>query len=744
MLRTRTLLTGFFVVLTFLPLTPSQIAQAQGVPCNNSHAESVIPRNEKGQPLMPKEIQDDVKIMEKLREDRRLTVQDIRLCLKSNEPLTNHIIDFDLYVAAWMELKDPKPALLIQDSVLWSFNEGQVNLTTFTKKTKEANRKVTPAVTGKIEWNDVTLGPSFSAEGIEFPPKTSFNYSRFPNRADFSIATFGDHTSFDAATFGDRAYFGLARFGYNASFANATFGDHTSFGAARFGERASFVTARFGERASFVTARFGERASFARARFGDGASFVTARFGERASFGLARFGNHATFSKGNFDKNISFASTTFGGDISFRGATMKGKLKLFSTNWEGRADFRETEIQALCWDSTDSPSSVKGVFDAREAKFKKAVFKEIRFSDLVDFSDVEFGRFGKISSDNDKSKMDSCKREADEPPLKQSEQETEKFLFQNLIFEKEVDFLRAAFHNDAIFVWNRFHSVWDLTGVKLPKNEWPEDTKNPHLCLSFNLINKLFLQREHLGYESSWTENFVPNLLPLTALKKSRVRGVLGDAMYSCSNFLDKSRGENKSGKENEDLWEIYNTIGSSFREANDRLAENEAWYLSLVAEQESQYSDMKKWWLFILGDLPSRYGIDLYRVVLVSVVLMLVFAMIYWFYFLLLIHFYKWKLKVKLKPFPDQKRAFRFRPFERFFQTLEKQERPLHPWKDALSLSGRAFFKLGLGTVYPPTRMLVWIASVEWILGMYMLIHFLLAVKNTLPIAVPFLAVAG
>ena len=335
-----------------------------------------------------------------------------------------------------------------------------------------------------------------------------------------------------------------------------------------------------------------------------------------------------------------------------------------------------------------------------------------------------------------------------------------------------MDFLRAEFWNDAIFVRNRFHGVWDLTGATFErkegqdkKGEQEEEEKNSHLCLSFNRIGKLFMERNHLGYESSWTKDFFTQLLPLTALKKSRIRGVIGDKEYACAP-VDESREKNESSKEsksgaasdksrekNEDLWEIYGTIESSFREVNDRLAENEAWYLGMVADQESQYSDVKDWvswiavkyWAFlILRDIPSRYGIDLCRVVLVSVFLMLLFAMIYWPYFDREIYVNNRKACVKLKPFPDQKRVFRFRPVERFFASGEKQERPLHPCKDALFLSGRAFFKLGLGTAYPRTRMLVGIAIVEWIAGMYMLIHFLFAVRNTSPIAVPFLGVAG
>ena len=81
------------------------------------------------------------------------------------------------------------------------------------------------------------------------------------------------------------------------------------------------------------------------------------------------------------------------------------------------------------------------------------------------------------------------------------------------------------------------------------------------------------------------------------------------------------------------------------------------------------------------------------------------------------------------LRLLEDQKRAFRFRIFEPFFKSKGKQERPL-AWQDTLFLSGRAFFKLGLGTAYPRRGALVWVAFTEWVAGTYMLIHFLIAVK--------------
>ncbi len=138
--------------------------------------------------------------------------------------------------------------------------------------------------------------------------------------------------------------------------------------------------------------------------------------------------------------------------------------------------------------------------------------------------------------------------------------------------------------------------------------------------------------------------------------------------------------------------------------------------------------------------DIPSRYGIDIYRVVYVSASL--------WFFFTMGIYAcFRWQtngenLKITRSPFPTPQRVLRFRLVEQFFDNQKRpKERLLRPLRDAMSLSGRAFFKLGLGTAYPYRRgLLAWVAYIAWVVGMYMLIHFLFVIKNTLPIALPFL----
>ena len=54
--------------------------------------------------------------------------------------------------------------------------------------------------------------------------------------------------------------------------------------------------------------------------------------------------------------------------------------------------------------------------------------------------------------------------------------------------------------------------------------------------------------------------------------------------------------------------------------------------------------------------------------------------------------------------------------------------------------LSIRSFLKLGFGTTYPNSKVLRALTDLEWALGVFMLIHFILAVKNNLPFILPFL----
>jgi hypothetical protein len=78
-----------------------------------------------------------------------------------------------------------------------------------------------------------------------------------------------------------------------------------------------------------------------------------------------------------------------------------------------------------------------------------------------------------------------------------------------------------------------------------------------------------------------------------------------------------------------EQLDAIYKTIGQSFREANDQSGVNEAWYLQKVVEQNQQ-SPIGHGLSRVFLDIPSRYTVDVWRTVWVSMGIMLVFHILY------------------------------------------------------------------------------------------------------------------
>ena len=171
-----------------------------------------------------------------------------------------------------------------------------------------------------------------------------------------------------------------------------------------------------------------------------------------------------------FNEQAAFDNAAFGGDLSFRGAVVRTTLKLVDTTLEGRADFRESRIAELDWNSDNRPTAVKGVFDARDARLKRLTIKDVHFSDLADFSGAVFGS---------------------------AASETErKILFEDVIFERAADFLRADFYATATFVDNRFRGVLDLTNASFEPDA--------HLCLRHNRITRILMDREHLGKTQAW------------------------------------------------------------------------------------------------------------------------------------------------------------------------------------------------------------------------------------------------
>jgi hypothetical protein len=189
-----------------------------------------------------------------------------------------------------------------------------------------------------------------------------------------------------------------------------------------------------------------------------------------------------------------------------------------------------------------------------------------------------------------------------------------------------------------------------------------------------------------------------------------------------------------------EHLDDIYKTIGQSFREANNQGGVNEAWYLQKVVEQNQQHP-IWRWLSRVSLDIPSRYAVDVWRTVWISLVIMFVFWVVYvW----ILWHLVRDHRTLQGPEYAPRQRAFRIRLFEPIHRNSIRRTRRINPLWDALALSFRAFTKIGFGTAYPNTWSLKILTHIEWVLGVYMLIHFILAVKNNLPFILPFLGVVN
>jgi hypothetical protein len=390
-------------------------------------------------------------------------------------------------------------------------------------------------------------------------------------------------------------------------------------------------------------------------------------------------------------------------------------------------------VKELQWDSTDKPTDVKGVVDLREAQIGSATVKEVRFQDLVDFSRMTIGQYGDYGPPTEAQWKEQQAFWASRPLMH----------FENNTFEHEADFLHVKLHGPVRLIRNRFRSTLDLTGTtfeaqhsRLPN---PPAVK-PHLCLSYNRIHRLVFESKHLD----------------------RVKSV---ETPECQQPADSVNASDRLNQSSEPLPSLYKSLEKAFSDANDRKGVNEAWYLGVATERVQTDRDnhtvgsmiwAKASWLF--GDVPSRYAVDIKRTVLVSAGISAVFAVVYLCYFLIFDAVVeRWYLvnkkaytrldKTRVVMIPaasERQRAFRLRLFESMHRKQEQHSRGIQPFRDAIALSVRAFTKLGMGTIYPNERVLKWLTSLEWALGIFMLIHFILAMKNNLPFILPFLGVVN
>ena len=760
------LLAAFLLLCLFVTAATSS---ALSQPCDNTSAPdySAVHLNADGNIWPPDDIQNNASLRSTLFE-HRIAKSAITNCLEMNETIRNHVIDFLDYLeaarAAASEIRDSS----IEQSIIWDFRDDEsVTLSQLVGRLPKPDLgipfKSGPLTDKKISWQNLTLGPVVEAERawfgkpvrftrVLFPTHTSFRDARFLSRASFTRAVFSGETKFSGVEFCDTARFDRAIFSGSAafdnlvargsnSFANATFGDSVSFAAAAFRGSNKFTRASFLSSTTFEGASFSQRLQMTRATFRDHANFTDAKFQEGADLSRNMFLARVTFEGTTFHGPVTFYSTEFAavdqespsfdrttfageadfrevrierlqlstsalsGETSFRDADIREELNLSELSFPEGLDLRGATIGHLEWSFATVFSSVEGPVDGRQMHLKGANFTNVRFSSAVDFSGTRLG----------------------------SEDST--VVFHRTTFEKDFNLLHARFRGDAVFLRNKVMGLWNISDANFDESA--------NLCLSFNEAARLKIDRALIGSEASASPGSVHMSLSAPSLGSSPIRGLtILERRYTCR-AVDRDSEAYGALIQEQSLASVYAELEQAFHRLGDWVGENEAWYLSAVAARQMTQAKALRVVAVALLDYPSRYGVDLLRALLVSLGLMLGFALLYFVYFTIQIRRGR---RPKVVPAKTKGRTGRVRLLlaEPLFGSDHVDGVRLRPLRDSLCLSGRVFFKLGRGTRYPRTKFLLVLVYLEWCVGLYMLLHVLLAVKNSLPFVLAFLAGAS
>jgi hypothetical protein len=759
--------------------TTSAQTTAQPAVCEYQETRTDVPFNPKtNKPYTPEERHQEPFA------EASITTDKIKQCLKARQTITNHHIVFEDLVTAWKEavsleaqdqlrqkgITEPTAEQIEQEKT-WDLpiqlQGGVLHAATSYKYDKETDGYVgsidlwafrhprTPGDVSQpseekrdrygceITQNDTTIvyiHPKISWEKvfIDAVVSTRREHSRFilTNEANFSQTIFSDEVDLRNTTFNKKTVFSNAVIKSFSYFLGTIFNDSANFSKAKFINQADFMGSSFADQANFREASFDYQANFSCTTFKGTADFIG-----------NIFSNQATFLSTRFERTADFNDTTFKDYANFGHMCVEKTLTFDNTLWGGRVDLRRMSATELHWDSQAHPSEVKAILDLREATIGTAILNEIRFQDIVDFSRTKFQPGDKVDiMDFSKNILELV--DVDFDPMTRFVTIPHHILLKNNTFEKEADFLHVTVNGSVLLINNRFHSTLDLTGLSF-------QTHNSNLCLSFNRISHLMLEPENLGRPptpSVSPMNQFKSLFGTSPLQKSRIRQIAFKKTFApenngapqCVTLYQPETTRDTTVSQEESLDAIYKTIGQSFREANNQGGVNEAWYLQKVVEQHQQ---SPIWYGLSRGflDIPSRYTVDVWRTVWVSIIIMLVFYILYIVILVISVHSEGMKgHTVQVPAYSTPQRALRIRLFEPIRHTSIPRTRCIIPWWDAGALSFRAFTKIGLGTVYPNTRTLTVLTRIEWVLGVYMLIHFILAMKNNLPFILPFLGVVN
>ena len=487
------------------------------------------------------------------------------------------------------------------------------------------------------------------------------------------------------------------RFQYFADFEGATFSgdvwlphvifeEGVSFQNVVFEGEADFYDARFPAGADFAGAEFRGNANFAGAQFNGHTEFQRANFRGRSDFGLAHFCDTAFFEEAEFAKSTSFKDTDFFRDADFSEV-------VFRDADFGRARFFN--------DARFADTAFKGIVSFRSARFYKEFVLSGSFSDWVTFAGSTIDRWN-ANKIRFKGFVDVTGVSVGEMSLTDS------------FFDDEVDFVGARFLGPVKWERVRFRRRADLRRA----------TFSAPVHWSFVTSESL-----RLGWFSSkLAEHLEP--WPVTREAPDSIETMERKTTEATESFVDVLTGLQAAFVEHRQFGD-RNAVAAKIQDLSlevppagwSELSRSVIWPVWKLAKQ------------LTLG-IPSRWGTDLLRVVLVSLALSAtVFAG-----FMLLGSGIK-AHSAERKPIEY---GMRIRILERYvFGKKMADNRGGRIGESvstrlavALGITIRSFFKVGKGTTYRElsSAAMTW-SRVSWGLGLFMLAHLIVAVKNTIPL---------
>ena len=499
--------------------------------------------------------------------------------------------------------------------------------------------------------------------------------------------------------------------GFSVNATRTFFSRYASFASATFSGDARFYFATFSGDASFNSATFSGYAMFDSATFGGDASFYFATFSEHAIFRSATFRGYAKFSGASFIKLAYFMRSEFFSTLLFR-----------RVDFREYADLRNTLIKTLDCNSVASPTVIKSRIDFRNSIILEAHIQDVIFEKYVYFSDSKFGVFV------EEEKKESVSNTDKKPNKRNTKVESSvATVFRFVTFESYADFKRTAFWGNTAFENVIFIQDANFTDAEFKARK--KDGSKQKFSLSYLNFNNLFIKWDQLPSIRCWVTDSSDRIKSLVEIKEEEEKKA-------------ESGQQTRDEKKLEPLSHVFKSLEANFRTINQLSDANEAYYHRKKAELKETKNRDDSWlttqreaeWIF--WGIPCGYGTKIYWIIGWSVLITLLFAVIY-----------SIKGELDRQPYPEAKQDFNFK--QRLFDfpkeycsknsMVEVKNHSARKFINALRFSAVILFKVGyrdttisgkiLGIDY---KYILWL---EWVLGYYILGALVVTLSNTLPI---------